>query len=185
MATFYLTLLVLGGGVMVIQLALSVFGVGDHGDLDHDADHGLDHDGLDLFTVRALSAAAAAFGAVGLGQMQWGVPGWLALPGAGIAGAGGAVGVALLLRSMHRLAVDKSFNISMTIGTPAKVALGIPGARAGEGKVHLVAHSQFMELNAITAEPPIAAGEDVYVVDTIAYDTVIVSRTPLIPEAPR
>ena len=178
MATFYLTLLVLGGVTLLIQLALGLAGAATESDLDH----GHDHDGLDLFTVRALAAAAASFGAVGLGLMQVGIAGWLALPFAAITGFVSAIGVAWLMRSMQRLAVDKSFDIGTTIGSPAKVALGIPGSREGEGKIHLVAHSRFMELNAVTTEESIAAGEDVYVVDTLAYDTVVVSRSPLIPE---
>jgi hypothetical protein len=181
MATFYLTFLALGATTLVIQLLLGLAGAAS----DTDLDHGADGEGLDLFTVRALAAAAAAFGGVGLGLMQLGLPGWASLPLAAVTGFLSAVGVASLMRSMQRLAVDKSFDIASTIGTTAKVALGIPGARDGAGKVHLVAHARFMELNAVTAEPPIAAGEDVYVVDTLAYDTVLVSRTPLIPESPR
>lgn len=181
MATFFVTFLALGGTTLVVQLLLGLAGA----TTDSDLDQGADTDGLDLFTVRALAAAAAAFGGVGLGLMQVGVPGWLSVPFAAATGLASAVGVAYLMRSMQRLAVDKSFDIRSTIGTTAKVALGIPGSRAGEGKIHLVAHARFMELNAVTAEPQIAAGEDVYVVDTLAYDTVVVSRTPLIPEVPR
>ncbi len=180
MATFYLTLLVLGGVTLGIQLVLGFAGAVSDGDIGG----GEDADGLDLFTVRALAAAAAAFGAVGLGLMQVGVPAWLTLPFAALTGLASAIGVAWTMRAMQRLAVDKSFDIGTTIGSAAKVALGIPGSRAGEGKIHLVAHARFMELNAVTAEPDIAAGEDVYVVDTLAYDTVVVSRTPLIPEVP-
>jgi hypothetical protein len=179
MATFYLTFLVLGGATLAIQLVLGLVGAVADGDLDSG-----ESDGLDLFTVRALAAAAAAFGGVGLGLMQVGVPAWVTLPLAGATGLASAAGVAWSMRAMQRLAVDKTFDIGSTIGTAAKVALGIPGARAGEGKIHLVAHAQFMELNAVTTEPSIAAGEDVYVVDTLAYDTVLVSRTPLIPEVP-
>lgn len=180
MATFYLTFLVLGGATLGIQLALGLAGAATESDLDH----GADSDGLDLFTVRALAAAAASFGGVGLGLLQVGLNGWLTLPFAALTGLLSAIGVAWLMRSMQRLAVDKTFDIGATIGSTAKVALGIPGGREGEGKVHLVAHSRFMELNAVTTEPPIAAGEDVYVVDTLAYDTVVVSRSPLIPEVP-
>lgn len=70
MATFYLTLLVLGGVTLGIQLVLGFAGAVSDGDIGG----GEDADGLDLFTVRALAAAAAAFGAVGLGLMQVGVP---------------------------------------------------------------------------------------------------------------
>lgn len=175
MTTFYLTLLLIGAVVLVVQLVLGVIGA----DSELDADGA---DGLDLFTVRALSTAAAAFGATGLGLMQWGLAGWLAFPVAGAVGLGAAVAIAATMRSMRRLEQDKSFDIAMTLGASARVALSVPGARAGEGKVHLNAHGRFMELNAVTTEDTIPAGEEVHVVDTIAYDTVLVSRRPTILE---
>lgn len=173
MATFFLTLFVLGASVVVIQFILGVFGIGD--DIDADAS-----DGLDLFTVRAISAAAAGFGGAGLGLMQWGVPGLLALPIAGVIGIAAAVGIAALMRRMRRLDVDKSFQIGMTIGVSAQVALPIPGGRGGVGKVHLTAHSRFLELAAMTAEEGIPSGTLVWVQDTISHDTVLVGRSPLI-----
>jgi hypothetical protein len=170
---FFLTLFVLGASVVVIQFVLGIFGIGD--DVDSEAS-----DGLDLFTVRALSAAAAGFGGTGLGLMQWGVPGLLALPIAGVVGVAAAYGIALLMQRMRRLDVDKSFQIGMTIGVPAQVALSIPGARGGVGKVHLTAHSRFLELAAMTAEDTIPSGTPVWVHDTLSHDTVLVGRSPLI-----
>jgi hypothetical protein len=172
-ATFFLTLLVLGASVVAIQFVLGLIGVGD--DFDTDAS-----DGLDLFTVRAISAAAAGFGGTGLGLMQWGVPGLLALPIAGVVGLGTAYAIALLMQKMRRLDVDKSFQIGMTIGVPANVALPIPAARGGVGKVHLTAHSRFIELAAMTSEDAIPSGTQVWVLDTISHDTVLVGRSPLI-----
>ncbi len=173
MTAFFLTLFALGTGVIVIQFVLGVFGVGD--DFESDVS-----DGLDLFTVRALSAAAAGLGGAGLGLVQWGVPGLLALPIAIVVGAGAAFGIAWLTMRMRRLDLDKSFQIGMTIGVAAQVALPIPGARAGVGKVHLTAHSRFLELAAMTAEESIPSGAQVWVVDTLSHDTVLVGRSPLI-----
>lgn len=173
MATFFLTLLVLGASIVAIQFVLGLIGVGD--DFDTDAS-----DGLDLFTVRAISAAAAGFGGTGLGLMQWGVPGLLALPIAAVVGIATAYGIALLMQKMRRLDVDKSFQIGMTIGVPATVALPIPGERGGVGKVHLTAHSRFLELAAMTADDSIPSGTQVWVLDTISHDTVLVGRSPLI-----
>lgn len=179
MATFYLTLLVIGGGALAVQLVLGFFGADSElADLDGT-------DGLDLFTVRALSAAAAGFGATGLGLMQWGLPGALVFPIALLVGLGAATAVAYLVRGVRRLDVDKSFDIGRTIGTPARVYLTIPGERGGMGKVHLSAGARFMELNALTAESTIPAGDEVFVVDTVSFDTVLVSRRSLIPEDSR
>jgi hypothetical protein len=127
--------------------------------------------------VRALAAGAAAFGVVGLGIMQLGLAGWLAFPFALVAAVAAAIGVAATLRSMKRLEQDKSFRIETAIGLPATVALGIPGAKAGEGKVHLIAHERFQEFNAVTNEAAIPSGTAVFVVDVLSSDTVVVARS--------
>lgn len=177
MTTFFLVTLAIGVAVLVMQLVLGLTGIGHHDVFD---DGG--HEGLDLFTVRALSAAAAAFGIVGLLAMRAGVTTVLALAAAlGVAGAS-AFGVASAVRAMRRFEVDKSFDIAMTLGCEATVSLSIPGARAGEGKVHVIAHERFLELNAVTADGEIPHGAVVTVVDTLSSDTVVVSRTPLLSE---
>lgn len=173
MSAFFLTLFVLGTSVIVIQFVLGIFGIGE--DLESEAS-----DGLDLFTVRALSAAAAGFGGAGLGLMQWGLPGLLALPIAMLVGVAAAVGIAWLMKRLRRLDVDKSFQIGMTVGVAAQVALPIPASRSGVGKVHLTAHSRFLELAAMTAEDAIPSGTQVWVLDTLSHDTVLVGRSPLI-----
>lgn len=174
MASFYLTFLVLGALVLLLQLVLGITGIDGDGLLD-DGD-GDGSDGLDLFTVRALSAAAAAFGVVGLGLMQFGLGGWLALPVALVAAVASAVGVAATIRSLHRLEQDRSFKLESAIGLQATVALGIPGARSGEGKVHLIAHDRFQEFTAVTAEAEIPSGTSVHVVDVQSPDTLVVAR---------
>lgn len=175
MSSFYLTFLVLGAAVLLIQLALGLFGMDGHGHFEQG--HGDGSEGLDLFTIRALSAAAAAFGVVGLGLMQVGLGGWFALPVALIAGIASAVGVAQTLRSLKRLEQDKSFQVESAIGLPATVALGIPGAKSGAGKIHLVAHERFQEFNAVTTEDAIPTGTAVLVVDVLSPDTLVVARS--------
>lgn len=175
MATFFLTMLVLGVVVLALQLLLGLFGLDGEGLFEEGGGDGAD--GLDLFTVRALSAAAAAFGLVGLGLMRMGLPGWIGIPVALLAALGAAYGIAATMRGMKRFEVDKSFLIETAIGLPATVALGIPGQNAGAGKVHLVAHERFQELNAVTAEDSIPSGSAVYVIDVQSSDTVVVARS--------
>lgn len=175
MSTFYVTLLVIGVVVLTLQLLLGLFGLDGEGLFEEGG--GDAAQGLDLFTVRALAAAAAFFGLVGYGLMRVGLPGWLSLPAAVIAGLAAAYGVAATMRGMRRLEQDKSFVLETAIGLTATVALGIPGQRAGVGKVHLIAHERFQELNAVTAEDSIPSGTSVYVVDVQASDTVVVARS--------
>ena len=179
MATFYLSCLLLGGIVLVGQFLMSVVGLDHHGWVD---DGSAIEGSLDLFTVRALSAASAIFGVTGLGLMQLGLNGWLAVPVAMGAALAAAIGVARLVRAMRRMDVDKSFEIAMTFGQQAKVYLTVPGGRAGAGKIHVTAHDRFMELDAVTADEAIPTGDTVYVIDAISSDTVLVSRHPSLPE---
>jgi hypothetical protein len=178
-ATFYLACLLLGGIVLVGQFLMSVLGLDHHGWID---DGSAIEGSLDLFTVRALSAAAALLGVTGLGLMQLGLAGWLALPFALGIGFAAALGVARLVRAMRRMDVDKSFEITMTLGQQAKVALSVPGGRAGAGKIHLTAHDRFLELDAVTGEETIPTGDTVYVIDAISSDTVLVARHPSLLE---
>jgi len=175
MATFFLTLLILGVVVLALQFLLGLFGLDGEGLFEEGGGDGAD--GLDLFTVRALSAAAATLGFVGLGLMRLGLPGWIAAPIACGAAFGAAYAVAATMRGMRRLEMDKSFILETAIGLPATVALGIPGQRAGVGKVHLVAHERFQELNAVTTEDTIPTGASVFVVDVQSSDTVVVARS--------
>lgn len=177
MSTFFFTLLVIGGGALAVQLALGVFGL--DGETPGDADPA---GGLDLFTIRALSAAAAFFGLTGLGAMRLGLPGLLAFPLATVAGFVAASGVAWAMRSLRRLEQDKSFNVHSVIGLQATVSLGIPAGAGGTGKVHLVAHERFQEFDAVTRGDAIASGTVVYVVDVQSSDTLVVSRTASLPE---
>jgi hypothetical protein len=175
MATFYLTLLALGGVVLVLQLILGLVGMDGEGVFDDGGADGAD--GLELFTVRALAAASAFFGLTGLSLMQFGLPGWLALPVAIVVGVAAAFGVAYVMRSLGPLEEDRSFRIESTLGLAATVSLGIPGARGGEGKIHLIAHERFQEFNAVTAEDEIPSGTAVTVVDVLSSDTVVVVRS--------
>jgi len=116
--------------------------------------------------------------------MQFGLPGWLAAPVALVAGAAAAYGVAASMRAMKRLEQDRSFRLESAIGLPATVALGIPGAKSGEGKIHLIAHERFQELNAVTAEGEIPSGTAVFVIDVQSPDTVVVARSLSLLEDP-
>lgn len=177
--SFFLSCLLLGSGVLAVQFVLGAVGAADHEfEVHHEA-----AEGLDLLSVRALSAALAFFGLVGFSLSRAGTASWIAIPAAVVTGLGAAVGVAALMRNLRRLEVDKSFDIQRAVGLPARVHLSVPGRREGPGKVHLTVHDRLMELDAVTSEEAIPAGTNVLVIDTISPDTVLVSRSqPLLEE---
>jgi hypothetical protein len=172
-STFFLTCFAIGAAVLVLQFILGVVGAeSDHGSgIDHHDVHG-----LDLLSIRALSAAAAFFGLVGFSVLRGGLGLIVALTLALVSGFGAALGIATLMRSLRRLEVDKSFDITRALGLQGQVYLGIPAHREGAGKVHLKMHDRLVELAAVTTDDAIPTGTDVLVVDTHSSDTIVVTR---------
>jgi hypothetical protein len=170
-----------GGGVVVLQFGASLLG------LDHDAPHGeFGHgpisEGLQLFSVRALSAGVAFFGIGGLAALRLGLPAMVAIPVGAIAGVAAVVGVAAVMRGMQRLEGDQTFRLSNAVGKSGEVYLSIPAQRSGTGKIHIAIQERLMELDAITPEEEIPTGARVLVIDSIAPATVIVVLQPKILE---
>jgi hypothetical protein len=65
------------------------------------------------------------------------------------------------------------------VGQPAVVYLGVPGGRAGTGKVHLTLQNRLVELQAVTTQgAQLPTGADVIIVDVLGPDTVEVVPTP-------
>lgn len=181
MTSFLWGCLLLGGGIVVLQFGASLLG------MDHDAPHGeFGHgavsEGLQLFSLRALSAGVAFFGLGGLAALRLGLPSVLAVAIGAAAGAAAAVGVAAVMRGMQKLEGDQTFRLATAVGHVGEVYLGIPGARSGVGKIHITLQERLMELEAVTPEGEIPTGTRVLVIDTIAPATVIVVPQPRILE---
>lgn len=177
MTTLFLVCALLGGALLALQLVLGLFGLG-HYDLPGLGDVHLDQaDAFNLLSMRALSAGLTFFGVGGLGVTAAG-GGWLlALPVAAIAAGGAMLGVAALMRGLLRLQDDGSVHIEGALGAPATVYLGIPGERAGAGKVQLALQGRIVEYQAVS-ETELPTGAAVVVVDVLGPDTVEVAPTP-------
>lgn len=170
--TLFLACALLGGAVVLIQLVLGVLGA------DHDLPGGDLHlDGLDLLSVRALSAGLTFFGVGGLLALQLGAFLPLALAVAAVAGTGATVGVALLLRALLRLESDGTVRIEGAVGEAGTVYLGIPGEGGGMGKVTLTLQGRTVECQAVAREP-LPTGTPVVVVDVLGPDLVEVVPSP-------
>ncbi len=186
MTTLFWMCILLGGGIVVLQLGASLVGLhhdAPHGTIGHGTNgHGPVSEGLQLFSVRALSAGVAFFGVGGLAGLRLGVPVLAAVALAVVAAAISATGVAAVMRSMHRLEGDQSFRLANAVGLSGEVYLGIPARRSGTGKIHLTVQERLVELDAMTSEDGIATGTRVLVVDAIAPATVMVVLQPRILE---
>ena len=166
--------------MLVVQVALLLFGIGDgdagdadvgHGDADHDAGDSA----FNLLSIKAVTGFVAFFG---LGGWWATSKGWGPAASTGVALACGGVAmvcVAWLASLQRKLAASGTFDPRNAVGQSARVYLRIPGARAGEGKVTLMAQGRSVELRALTDGPEIPTGALVVVDSIIGADACVVS----------
>jgi hypothetical protein len=185
MTTLFLTCAALGGGVLILQLVLSLIGIGDGHHDGHLPHVGEDVEaGLQLFSVRALSAGLGFFGVGGLaglslaGHTALGVVVSLLL-GATV-GFAAVVAVAAAMRAMLRFEDDGTVRIDGAVGVSGDVYLTIPGGREGVGKVHLPLQNRIVEYQALTLHnDALPTGARILVVDVAGPDTVVVVPDPI------
>lgn len=191
MGSFFVVCTVLGGGVLLLQLILGVFGADGghdvgHLDLEHQLAHGGSHEGqgngLNLFSVRALAAGVAFFGLAGLAAMNAGWPLLLVLAAAVIPGFLAMVVVAVSMRWLLQLESDRSIHVSDAIGEGGTVYIPIPGADSGPGKVTLTLNGRTVEYEAVTRGEALSTGTKITVVDIREPDIVEVIATPTLDE---
>ncbi len=186
MQTFFLSCAILGGGILLVQLLLGVLGIVHDGlDAHHDGDAGHGEgasEGLNLLSVRALSAGFGFFGVGGLAGLATGFGLLAALP-IGIAlGLAAMIGTALVTRWMLTLEDDGSVSIHGAVGTTGTVYLAIPGERQGTGKVLLTLQNRTVEYQAVTSRGALPTGASILVVDVVGPDTVDVVPDPITKE---
>jgi hypothetical protein len=181
MSAFFLTCALLGGGLLVVQLILGALGIGDHGAHDGHHGHGAPHEGLHLFSFRALSAGLAFLGVGGMAGLATPFGLIAAIPLAALFGGGAMVAVAAATRAMLKLEDDGTVLIEGAIGLSGDVYLSIPPARRGFGKVHVVLQNRLVELQAVTTHADaLPTGARVLVIDVVGPDTVDVVPDPAV-----
>ena len=175
----FLLCLVLGAGVLAVQIVLSLFGMGGMLPGDIELGEAGAEDGLDLLSVRTISAGAALFGASGLWFSDLGFPALVTFPLALLTGIAAALSTAYATRQMSRLESDGTLRLENAIGQPATVYLPVPAHRTGFGKVQFQLQGRTVELRAVTEEPVIIpTGAAVIVVAVMDTDTVEVTPPP-------
>ncbi len=186
MQTFFLTCAILGGGILAVQLVLGLLGIVHDGiDVHHDAHDGATDtasEGLNLLSVRALSAGVGFFGVGGMAGLASPFGLLLAIPLGIVLGLAAMVGTALVTRWMLTMEDDGSVSIHGAIGTTGTVYLTIPGDRKGTGKVLLTLQNRTVEYQAVTSQGPLPTGASILVVDVVGPDTVDVVPDPITKE---
>ena len=172
----YLLCLMLGAAVLIVQIVLDTFGGGASAALGIDADAG-----LDLLSVRTVSAGSALFGAVGLWLSSRGLPHFLSLSGSIVAAAIAMVSTAYLTRWMLRMESSGSLQLEGAVGQSGTVYLPVPAHRSGFGKVQFALQGRTVEMRAVADEAmTLPTGASVIVISVVDGDTVEVTPTPII-----
>ena len=187
MTTFFLTCALVGGVLLLAQLVGGALGA-EHDTAMHDGaagsalDGALTHlhqtahetsGGLQLLSVRALTAAVAFFGIGGLGAISLGAATPLVLIAAALLGAMGMLGVAVTMRAMLGLQRDATLDIQNALGKIGAVYVPVPGALGGVGKVTLAVQGRTVEFQAVTLEGSVLpTGAPVVVVGIRDDDTL-------------
>jgi hypothetical protein len=132
--------------------------------------------GLDLFSVRSVSTALAAFGLTGYALSQSGLWPPLALAAAIPVGLGSGLAVAYLLHAMVRLETDGSPRLAHAIGEAATVYITIP--ERGTGRITLTLQGQTLECDAVSMDGPLERGHRVLVTGLLDGEILEVQTYP-------
>jgi membrane protein implicated in regulation of membrane protease activity len=185
MGLVYLASLVIGLGVLLVQVALGARG-GDHdlGHVGHVPGHDLakgGHAGDDgplavVLSLRFWIFALLGFGLSGslLHFLDLASPAVAAIV-AGAAGIGSGAFAALVVRAVARSSRSSSVNLSEAVGREAKVLVACAKGRTGQVRIAL--RGQSVDLLAATDEESIARGEPVLIED-VRDGVAQVSRRP-------
>lgn len=173
--------------ILVIQLILMLFGLGD--DADFDADTTLDVDsgedifndgditdasGLRLVSFRTVIAFIAVGGWITYTMNFFLAWYWSLLIGI-VAGCGAAVGVAYLLKAILKFQSEGTRQMKYAVGSVAEVYLTVPANRNGSGKIHVIVQETLTEVEAVTdSDAPIPTGSRCVVKAVVTEQLVLV-----------
>ena len=169
MYTFYFWSAVVGGGLLVLQLLLTLLGGDSEVDGEVDADVGADGVGL---SFRTAVAFLTFFGLAGMMGLNAGLAPWLTLLLAVLAGGVAFWVVGLAMYQISRLRSSGNVDIANAVGVEGKVYLRIPAERGGEGRVTIPIQGRTMQFKALTRGPALETGALCRVLAVHAGDTL-------------
>jgi hypothetical protein len=137
-------------GVLLLQILLTLVGVGHHADADFSG-HG-DHDtGIGLLTVRTVTAFFVGFGWTGAIMLNRGYSITPAIAAGTAVGAAFLLATWFLIRNLLRLqSGGGNIDYNNAIGSVGTVYTTIPAAEAGGGQIELMIQGRLMMAEAYT-----------------------------------
>jgi membrane protein implicated in regulation of membrane protease activity len=186
MITVYTVCAVAGVVVLLVQVAMTVFGLDadnepimDVGDDLEMGDELADHHGTSfvfgILSLRSVTAFVAFFGLGGRMALAFDLGDFVALLWAMGLGAGAMVAAALLMRLLHDLRSEGNVRIENALGTTGTVYLTVPARRSGTGKVEVSLQGRSMTYQAITNADELRTGSRVKVVGISDPNTLEIS----------
>jgi membrane protein implicated in regulation of membrane protease activity len=125
-----------------------------------------------VLSIKALVAFAGFFGLTGLALWGPDMSPTLRLAIASLAGIGGMLLVAFLMRSLRRLGSSGTVDPQNAVGSVGAVYLRIPAYGKGAGKVTVDVQGRSLELEAVTDGEEIPTGARVKVIGLVGSDTL-------------
>lgn len=176
--------------VLVIQIILSLIGLGDDG-LDLPADDidvpdlpddttdlsGADLDGFHMFSARTVISFFVAFGWMGVSLSATDMAPWAVVMVSLLFGGVIMALVALMLYGIYKLQSDGTADNRNCLGTAGTVYMTVPAERSGKGKVNVMLQGSYVERDAVTDDQtPLPYGTEVVVVGVSGENTLIVAK---------
>ncbi|MBL8802908.1 MAG: hypothetical protein JNN27_12970 [Planctomycetes bacterium] len=173
----YVGAALLGGLLLVAQIAMSVLGIGGDGDMDAggaaDAADAADADASFAgFSFRTVVAFVTFFGLGGWAGLDSGLGDWTSV---GIGVLSGSLAfwiVGLILSQTHRLSSSGTVDIKNAVGQEARVYLLVPPERTSAGAVTVKIQGRSMQYKAITRGRELKTGALCKVVAVASSDTL-------------
>jgi hypothetical protein len=170
----YVGAALLGGLLLVAQIAMSVLGIGGDGDMD--AGGAADAADADAsfagFSFRTVVAFVTFFGLGGWAGLDSGMGDWTSV---GIGVLSGSLAfwiVGLILSQTHRLSSSGTVDIKNAVGQEARVYLLVPPERTSAGAVTVKIQGRSMQYKAITRGRELKTGALCKVVAVASSDTL-------------
>jgi hypothetical protein len=165
----YITCAIAGGAVLLIQLGLSVLGIGD-ADVDiEDTDvsapgAGEAGEGMNILSLRALASFLTLFGLIGWHgtSSEWSQP--VTALVAVACGVGMMLLVAWMMRGLVRLSESGNLDPQQAVGKVATVYLRIPARGGGKGKITVSIQGRSAEFSAVTTGGELPTGTECRVI---------------------
>lgn len=175
--------------LLLIQVILTLIGMG--GEIDTDADTDFDGDidgddldnasdfggGFSLFSFRGVVAFFAVAGWMGYTLLKSDVPAVISVIIAVLSGFIMMAVIAILFYYLGKLQTSGTIDVRNAIGKSGTVYLTVPAKREGFGKVNVIFQGRYNEYEAVTdEEEPLKFGTEIVVIGISGLDTLVVKK---------